>query len=110
MDEVESESVNKLNKATREYNDVKKDLENKILIAYNNLKSLENNQHVLNLNLKTLEQNYNNNLIKFSSGQISQNNLDKSKLELLKTQTDIYKNINSQSKLIFALNRSYLLT
>jgi len=110
MDEVESESINNLNKATREYNDTKKNLENKILTGYNNLKSLENSQHVLNLNLKTLEQNYNNNLIKLSSGKISQNDLEKSKLEILKTQTDIHKNINSQSKLIFALNRPYLLT
>ena len=110
MDELESESINNLNKATREYENTKKDLENKILTGYNNLKSLKNTQQALDLNLKTLEQNYNNNLIKFSYGQISQNDLDKSKLEILKTQTDIYKNINSQAKLIFALNRSYLLT
>ena len=109
MDEVKSESINKLNKVSREYEDLKKNLETKIRVAYNNLRSLENSQKILHSNLEMLRENFANNIVKFKSGQISRNDLDKSRLEIFKVRTDIYKNTNSRAKLNFVLNRPYLL-
>ena len=109
VDEVESEPVNNLKKADREYEETKKSLEKNIRSAYNDLKSLENNKKALAKNLESVKNIYNANLIKYKAGLISENALEESKINISQVKNSAHKNDMAISNLIFRLNHSYLL-
>jgi len=104
------EKWNAMERARRAWEDAISDMERGIRSAYNDLKSLEENHRRLEIALDKARDAYATALVNLNAGQITRYEADKERMEILKAEIALQKNIQLVDSKRFILERPDLIS
>ncbi|MDR2650437.1 MAG: TolC family protein [Clostridiales bacterium] len=109
MTESKLEKENNLIRASRDYDDAKRNLEAAIRAAYNKINQIQQNQKSLEINLEKAKDTYKTLSANYQAGLVALYDLDAGRVAILKAETDIAKNAYTFWTLSFGLAHPYLM-